>query len=60
MNTLIIGLLAAAALSLTSCVSTTTTTTLPDGTVTVVEQRGIDQASVAAATEISRSIRPTK
>jgi uncharacterized lipoprotein YmbA len=50
----------AAALSLASCVSTTTTTTLPDGTVTVVEQRGIDQASVAAATEISRSIRPTK
>lgn len=50
----------AAALSLASCVSTTTTTTLPDGTITVVEQRGVDAASVAAATEISRVIRPTK
>jgi len=49
-----------ASISLASCVSTTTTTTLPDGTVTVVEQRGIDQASVVAATEISRTIRPTK
>lgn len=49
-------------LSLASCVSTVTTTTSPDGTVTVVEQRGIDQASVAAATEISKTIRvsPTK
>jgi hypothetical protein len=30
--------------------------------VTVIEQRGIDQASVVAATEISRNIRvtPTK
>ena len=42
--------------ALASCVSTITTTTSPDGTVTVVEQRGIDQASVAAATEISRNI----
>ena len=49
-------------LALASCVSTITTTTLPDGTVTVIEQRGIDQASVVAATEISRTIRvnPTK
>jgi len=49
-------------LALASCVSTITTTTSPDGTVTVIEQRGIDQASVVAATEISRSIRvtPTK
>ena len=49
-------------LALASCVSTITTTTSPDGTVTVVEQRGIDQASVAAATEISKTIRvsPTK
>jgi len=55
-------ILALASLTLASCVSTTTTTTAPDGTVTVVEQRGIDQASVAAATEISRTIRvnPTK
>jgi len=47
---------------LASCVSTITTTTAPDGTVTVIEQRGIDQASVVAATEISRTIRvnPTK
>jgi hypothetical protein len=53
---------ALATLSLASCVSTITTTTLPDGTVTVIEQRGIDQASVVAATEISRTIRvtPTK
>lgn len=50
----------AAVLSLTSCVSTTTTTTSPDGTITVIEQRGIDQASLVAATEISRTIRPTK
>ena len=51
-----------ASLALASCVSTITTTTLPDGTVTVVEQRGIDQASVVAATEISKTIRvsPTK
>jgi len=51
-----------ASLSLASCVSTVTTTTSPDGTVTVIEQRGIDQASVVAATEISRTIRvnPTK
>jgi hypothetical protein len=49
-------------LALASCVSTITTTTAPDGTVTVIEQRGIDQASVVAATEISRTIRvtPTK
>jgi hypothetical protein len=48
--------------ALASCVSTITTTTAPDGTVTVIEQRGIDQASVVAATEISKSIRvnPTK
>jgi hypothetical protein len=49
-----------ASLTLASCVSTTTTTTSPDGTVTVIKQRGIDQASVVAATEISRTIRPTK
>jgi len=56
------AILALACLALASCVSTTTTTTSPDGTVTVIEQRGIDQASVAAATEISRTIRvnPTK
>jgi len=55
-------ILALATLTLASCVSTITTTTSPDGTVTVVEQRGIDQASVVAATEISRTIRvnPTK
>jgi hypothetical protein len=47
-------------LALASCVSTITTTTAPDGTVTVIEQRGIDQASVVAATEISKTIRPTK
>jgi hypothetical protein len=41
-----------AILSLASCVSTITTTTLPDGTTTVVEHRGIDQGSVGAATEI--------
>lgn len=50
----------AAVVCLASCVSTITTTTSPDGTVTVIEQRGIDQASVAAATEISRNVRPTK
>ena len=49
-------ILAIASLALASCVSTITTTTAPDGTVTVVEQRGSDQASVVAATEISRSI----
>lgn len=56
------AILALACLSLASCVSTTTTTTSPDGTVTVIEQRGIDQASVVAATEISKTIRvnPTK
>ena len=56
------AILALACLSLASCVSTVTTTTSPDGTVTVVEQRGIDQASVVAATEISKTIRvnPTK
>ena len=55
-------ILAIAIIGLSSCVSTITTTTAPDGTVTVVEQRGIDQASVVAATEISRTIRvsPTK
>lgn len=55
-------ILAIVSLALASCVSTITTTTAPDGTVTVVEQRGIDQASVAAATEISKTIRvsPTK
>ena len=55
-------ILAIASLALASCVSTITTPTTPDGTVTVVEQRGIDQASVVAATEISRTIRvsPTK
>ena len=53
-------LLSLATLALASCVSTTTTTTSPDGTVTVIEQRGVDAASVAAATEISRSIVPTK
>jgi hypothetical protein len=52
--------IALVAVCLTSCVSTTTTTTSPDGTVTVIEQRGIDQASVVAATEISRGIVPTK
>jgi hypothetical protein len=56
------AILALAILSLASCVSTITTTTSPDGTVTVIEQRGIDQASVVAATEISKTIRvnPTK
>ena len=49
-------ILVLASLALASCVSTVTTTTSPDGTVTVIEQRGIDQASVVAATEISRSI----
>ena len=55
-------ILTLAILALASCVSTVTTTTAPDGTVTVIEQRGIDQASVVAATEISRTIRvnPTK
>ena len=55
-------ILTIAIIGLSSCVSTITTTTAPDGTVTVVEQRGIDQASVVAATEISRTIRvtPTK
>ena len=55
-------ILAITSLALASCVSTITTATSPDGTVTVVEQRGIDQASVAAATEISKTIRvsPTK
>jgi hypothetical protein len=53
-------ILSLAILALASCVSTVTTTTAPDGTVTVIEQRGIDQASVVAATEISRTIRPTK
>jgi len=55
-------ILALATLTLASCVSTITTTTLPDGTVTVIEQRGIDQASLVAATEISKTIRvnPTK
>jgi len=53
-------ILALACLALASCVSTTTTITSPDGTVTVIEQRGIDQSSVAAATQISRSINPTK
>jgi len=55
-------ILALATLTLASCVSTITTTTSPDGTVTVVEQRGIDQSSVVAATEISKTIRvnPTK
>ena len=52
-------ILALACLALASCVSTITTTTAPDGTVTVIEQRGIDQASVAAATEISRNISVT-
>ena len=55
-------ILTLACFMLASCVSTITTTTLPDGTVTVIEQRGIDQASVVAATEITRTIRvnPTK
>jgi len=55
-------ILALTSLALASCVSTITTTTAPDGTVTVIEQRGIDQASVVAATEIGRTIRitPTK
>ena len=55
-------ILTIASLALASCVSTITTTTSPDGTVVVVEQRGIDQASVAAVTEISKTIRvsPTK
>ena len=52
-------ILAIASFALASCVSTTTTTTSPDGTVTVIEQRGIDQASVIAATEISRNISVT-
>jgi len=55
-------ILTLACFMLASCVSTITTTTSPDGTVTVIEQRGIDQASVVAATEISKTIRvtPTK
>jgi hypothetical protein len=55
-------ILALAIIGLSSCVSTVTTTTSPDGTITVVEQRSIDQASVVAATEISKTIRvtPTK
>jgi hypothetical protein len=53
-------ILTLACFALASCVSTITTTTAPDGTVTVIEQRGIDQASVVAATEISRSITATK
>ena len=53
-------ILALACISLASCVSTVTTTTSPDGTVTVIEQRGIDQASVIAATEITRTISATK
>jgi hypothetical protein len=53
-------ILTLACLALASCVSTTTTTTSPDGTVTVIEQRGIDQASVIAATEITRTISATK
>ena len=52
-------ILAIVSLTLASCVSTITTTTSPDGTVTVIEQRGIDQASVVAATEISRNISVT-
>ena len=55
-------ILTIAIIGLSSCVSTVTTTTSPDGTVIVVEQRGIDQASIVAATEISKTIRvaPTK
>jgi hypothetical protein len=49
-------ILTLASFALASCVSTITTTTSPDGTVTVIEQRGIDQAAVVAATEISRNI----
>lgn len=49
----------AAITALTSCVSTITTTTAPDGTVTVTEVKGVDAASVNAAslvaTEISRA-----
>ena len=52
-------ILTIASLALASCVSTISTTTSPDGTVTVIEQRGIDQASVVAATEISRNISVT-
>lgn len=40
-------------LALASCVSTTTTVTSPDGTVTVIEQRGIDAPTVGAATAIA-------
>ena len=53
-------ILALALIGLSSCVSTVTTTTAPDGTITVVEQRGIDPLSVAAATEITRTISATK
>jgi hypothetical protein len=46
--------------SIASCVSTTTTTILPDGTVTVVEQRGVDATSVAAAADFGKRITSTK
>lgn len=43
-------------LLVSSCVSTITTTTAPDGTVTVVEARGVDAATVATAAAVSTQI----
>lgn len=48
-----LGLAAVAiAIACSSCVSTVTTTTLPDGTVVKIESKGPDAASVNAAANL--------
>ena len=45
-----------AVLSLASCVSTETTVTSPDGTITKTVTKGVDSASVEAATAIAAAL----
>lgn len=48
-----------AAIALTSCVSTETVTTAPDGTMTRTVIKGVDSASVVAAAAIASALAPT-
>ena len=56
MKTKTIGLLCAAAL--TSCVTTVSTSTLPDGTKVTVTSKTADAASIAAAVAAAQTIAP--
>jgi hypothetical protein len=55
-TTVLLFAIACLAYSMTSCVTTETTVTSPDGTVTVTKTSGPDAASVNAAVEVAQII----